>query len=385
MRPSMKKWNFSLLLSMGLLVTPLNAEQTARDLVIPAVELSASKVGRLMDDASFNTMMTALGRQEAAFNRRSLKDQLIIAGQSYPMSILKETLLAFKQLWQERKTCTDQNLGQCQQEFERKMKEEFRWYRPVVQGRSDAHFTGYYSPTFYAKQKARGDYRYGIYRKPQSQSDLAYSRNDILFNGSLEGKGLELFYMDNPFELFLLHVEGGGVVETVENGVPKQYFLSYEGTNGQKFSFIGPYMRDQGYIPNVSVEEQRKFLKNNPDKWEEIYAQTPSYVFMRITKTEPLGMEGIPLTSGRSMAQDRNIYWRKGLMGFIKSKIPDYSRRNTVGAKTAMSRFFIDQDTGGAIRGEARADLYWGYGSKAKFLAENLDDYGELIFFIKKN
>jgi membrane-bound lytic murein transglycosylase A len=96
-------------------------------------------------------------------------------------------------------------------------------------------------------------------------------------------------------------------------------------------------------------------------------------------------MESIPLTSGRSMAQDRKIYWRKGIMGFINTKIPDFSRRSTVGAKTPMSRFFIDQDTGGAIKGEARADLYWGYGTKAKFLAENLDDYGDLVFFIKKN
>jgi len=363
----------------------INAEIAVRDLIIPAVELAPTKLGRLMDDGGFDTMMTALRRQEAAFNRRNLNDQLIIAGQSYPMSVLKDTLTSFRQLWLDRKSCIDQGLGHCQTDFEKRMKEDYRWYRPLVKGRSDAHFTGYYSPTFYAKQKSRGDFRYGLYRKPKNQGDLAYSRNDILFNGSLEGKGLELFYMNDPYELFLLHVEGGGVVETMENGKKKSYFLSYEGTNGQSFSFIGPYMRDQGYIPNVSVKEQRKYLKNNPDKWEEIYGQTPSYVFMKITKTEPLGMENIPLTSGRSMAQDRKIYWRKGIMGFINTKIPDFSRRSTVGAKTPMSRFFIDQDTGGAIKGEARADLYWGYGTKAKFLAENLDDYGDLVFFIKKN
>ena len=385
MRPFLKRWNFSRICLMSCLMVSINAEIAVRDLIIPAVELAPTKLGRLMDDGGFDTMMTALRRQEAAFNRRNLNDQLIIAGQSYPMSVLKDTLTSFRQLWLDRKSCIDQGLGHCQTDFEKRMKEDYRWYRPLVKGRSDAHFTGYYSPTFYAKQKSRGDFRYGLYRKPKNQGDLAYSRNDILFNGSLEGKGLELFYMNDPYELFLLHVEGGGVVETMENGKKKSYFLSYEGTNGQSFSFIGPYMRDQGYIPNVSVKEQRKYLKKNPDKWEEIYGQTPSYVFMKITKTEPLGMENIPLTSGRSMAQDRKIYWRKGIMGFINTKIPDFSRRSTVGAKTPMSRFFIDQDTGGAIKGEARADLYWGYGTKAKFLAENLDDYGDLVFFIKKN
>jgi membrane-bound lytic murein transglycosylase A len=82
------------------------------------------------------------------------------------------------------------------------------------------------------------------------------------------------------------------------------------------------------------------------------------------------------------MAQDRKIYWRKGLMGFATAEIPDYS--GGVGYKKKMSRFFIDQDTGGAIKGEARADLYWGYGSKAQFLAENMDDFGDLLFFVKK-
>lgn len=357
---------------------------TGKDMVVPARQVGPQALGQFVDDASYETMMTAITRQEGAFNRRALTNNLIIAGQTYPMSIMKDTLLAFKTLWQQRHQCLQSGGSDCQAKFADKMAQDFNWYRPLVSGRTDAHFTGYYSPTFYAKKKSRAGFHYGLYQMPKDANDRQYSRNEILFDKRLEGKGLELFYMDDPFELFLLHVEGGGVVETSENGQKKRYFLSYAGTNGQSFSFIGPYMRDQGYIPNTSVKEQRKFLKNNPDKWEEIYAQTPNYVFMKITQTEPLGMENIPLTSGRSMAQDRNIYWRKGMMGFIRAKIPDYSRRNQNGAKTKLRRFFIDQDTGGAIRGEARADLYWGYGEEAKFLAEKMDDYGDLVFFIKK-
>lgn len=383
--------NFKALAVLGSLLCGLNLQaeistdhHTGKDMTIPAREISPVGLGSFADDATYETMMTALRRQEAAFNRRALSDQLIIAGQSYPMSVLKDTLVAFRSLFVQRKACLDNGGSDCQRNFDNALKNDFRWYRPLVRGRTDAHFTGYYSPTFYAKRKSRAGFNYGLYQMPQDPQDRALTRNDILFRGALEGKGLELFYMNDPFELFLLHVEGGGVVETVENGQNKRYFLSYAGTNGQKFSFIGPYMRDQGYIPNTSVAEQRKFLKNNPDKWEEIYSQTPSYVFMKITKTEPLGMENIPLTPGRSMAQDRNIYWRKGIMGFIRAKIPDYNRRNQNGATAPLRRFFIDQDTGGAIRGEARADLYWGYGSKAKFLAEKMDDYGDLVFFIKK-
>ena len=278
---------FKVLAMLGSLLCGLNSQaeindqhHTGRDMTIPAREISPVGLGSMVDDASYETMMTALRRQEAAFNRRSLSDELIIAGQSYPMSVLKDTLISFRRLFQQRKSCLDNGGSDCQAKFDTRMKNDFRWYRPLVRGRTDAHFTGYYSPTFYAKKTPTRNFQYGLYNIPSDPQDRALTRNDILFRGALRGKGLKLFYMDDPFELFLLHVEGGGVVETMENGQSKQYFLSYAGTNGQKFSFIGPYMRDQGYIPNASVAEQRKFLKANPDKWEEIYAQTPSYVYM---------------------------------------------------------------------------------------------------------
>lgn len=357
---------------------------STRDMDVPATRINPNDFGKLFDDGDSSLMLKALGRQKAAFRRRGLKGQLIIGKDQFSMKVLEHTIEHFESLWRAREKCLSSQEKDCQKTFETKMRNDFFWYRPLVSGNQDAHFTGYYSPTFFAKKKSRGRFKYGLYQLPKNSSDRRSTRNDILFRGALEGKGLELFYMDDPFELFLLHVEGGGVVKVSENGTTRDYFLSYAGTNGQKFSFIGGYMKDQGYIKDTSVKSQREFLKLNPDKWEEIYAQTPSYVFMKITRTEPLGMENIPLTPGRSMAQDRRIYWRKGLLGFVKAEIPDYRRRNQAGAKKELSRFFIDQDTGGAIRGEARADLYWGYGKEAQFLAEKMDDYGDLLFFVKK-
>lgn len=227
---------------------------TNKDMTVPAQEISPVGLGSFNDDHSFETMMTALRRQEGSFNRRALSGQLIIAGQSYPMGVLRDTLNHFRTLFQARKTCLDSGGSDCQATFDQAMKNDFRWYRPLVRGRTDAHFTGYYSPTFYAKSKPTRGFQYGLYNMPNDPQDRSLTRNDILFRGALRGKGLELFYMDDPFELFLLHVEGGGVVETTENGKRKSYFLSYAGTNGQPFSFIGPYMRDQGYIPNASVK-----------------------------------------------------------------------------------------------------------------------------------
>lgn len=358
---------------------------SARDMDIPATQISFNEVGNIIDDGSATFMNTAIERQLAAFRRSSLRGNLNIDGQTIPMSILEDTMKEFKTVYNRYINCKNSQGSHCVDQFNESLKNQFNWYKPKVSGQTSAHYTGYYSPTFPASKTKNGDFRYGLYRIPSRSGDRVLTRNEILFDDALEGKGLELFYMDDPFELFLLHVEGGGVVEIMENGVPKRIFLSYAGTNGQSFSFIGGYMKSRGYIKDTSIKSQRTFLKNNPDKWQEIYGQTPSYVYMKVTKTEPLGMENIPLTPGRSMAQDRHIFWRKGLMGFVRATIPDFSRRGDISAKTGLNRFFIDQDTGGAIRGEARADLYWGYGAKAQYLAETMDDHGKMFFFIKKN
>ena len=310
----------------------------AKDMSVPAKRIDPASVGELFDNGDSNLMIKAINRQLRAFKRRSLSGTLDIGGDQFPMNSMKDTAIHFKSLWQKRNLCLSSGVDRrCHEKFKQAMRDDFYWYTPAVGGITQAHFTGYYSPTFKAHRTPTQNFQYGLYKLPPI-ADRSFSRNEILFDQRLEGKGLELFYMNDPFELFLLHVEGGGVVEVEENGIEKSYFLSYAGTNSQRFSFIGGYMLEKGYITDPSVKSQRAFLKNNPSKWREIYAQTPSYVYLKITKTEPLGMENIPLTPGRSMAQDRSIYWRKGLMGFATAKIPDYSRG--VGYQKQMNRFF---------------------------------------------
>ncbi|MBT5093764.1 MAG: hypothetical protein HOM21_05955, partial [Halobacteriovoraceae bacterium] len=154
-------------------------------------------------------------------------------------------------------------------------------------------------------------------------------------------------------------------------------------TNKKAHRFISRYMRERGYINDSSVKSQRAFLKDNPDTWREIYNYNPNYVFFSETKSEPLGLEDIPLTENRSMAQDRSIYVRKGLLSFVVAKRPIQTGNGEIELRP-YSRFYIDQDTGGAIRGQARADLYFGFGKSAELAANHLNLKGQLYFLLLK-
>lgn len=365
-------------------------EPQIKDMNVPATEIAPSAVPTLYDDGDLDFMLIALDRQLQAFKRMPLKGNLNISGKTYPMTVLQESVELFKTQVLDLKSCLSSNDPLlCRQQFDQNLKQTFRWYRPVVANNSKAHFTGYYSPTFHGTKERTATHKYGVYAKPSDETLRLMTRNQILFDEKLEGHNLELFYLDDPFELYLLHIEGGGVVDYYENGVKKQAYLSYDGTNSQSFRFIGPYMKSKGYIKDLSIASQRKFMQNNPSKWQEIYDQCPNFIYFKITKSEPLGMENIPLTPGRSKAQDRSIFWRKGMLGFVVAKKPvmpltDKKVEDKSIPKVPLTRFFVDQDTGGAIRGEARADLYWGYGDEAQFLAENLNEQGDLYFMIKK-
>src|SRR5690606_38130368 len=112
------------------------------------------------------------------------------------------------------------------------------------------------------------------------------------------------------------------------------------------------------------------------------FASSPSYIYFKVTQDEPLGVNNIPLTEGRSMATDYRIYKDYGLLQFVQTQKPVLVDEDIV--QTDFGRFFISQDTGGAIRGNARADLYFGFGREAEIAASNLKNFGTQTILIKK-
>lgn len=130
----------------------------------------------------------------------------------------------------------------------------------------------------------------------------------------------------------------------------------------------------------ASVFNQRLYLEQNPDRQREVFASCPSYIFFQFTQDEPLGVNNISLTENRSLATDYRIYKDYGFLNFIQAQKP--IRQNDRIVMRDFSRFFLNQDTGGAIKGQARSDLYFGYGEYASMVANSLKVLGDQYFLM---
>jgi len=144
-------------------------------------------------------------------------------------------------------------------------------------------------------------------------------------------------------------------------------------------------MLDREYLTpeTMSMQNIRRFLSEHPELTDEILNQNPSYVFFRTLENGPLGNINVPLTPGRSIALDARLF-PKGALAFISCQKPVVNDRGEIVDWVNFSRFVLNQDTGGAIRGAGRADLFWGSGDYAEIAAGHLKHEGELYILVKK-
>ncbi|MCT4642672.1 MAG: MltA domain-containing protein [Bacteriovoracaceae bacterium] len=356
---------------------------------LPLVEKYNKKI-EFKDDLDFKHMKLAIKRQ-----LRSLKTynkSFVFGGKAYTTQDQIKTLKKLDSLithWQECIEITAKS--SCTNLLSLSINRSFDIYKSIPRSdetghkKGQARFTSYYSPKLYGSKVKTDVYKYPIYKKPHLKKHRSYTRGQIEFDGILEGKNSLLFYVkDNRYDIWLMHVEGGGVVETIEDGKKVLYNLSYDGTNGKPFSMLSTYMLKKGYLTtDRSVEAQRNYILANPEKEKEIISSSQNYVYFKISKSEPVGVKNIPLTQARSMATDKRLYKTYGLLSFVNIDGRIYHKKED-SKKIKLNRFFITQDTGGGIRGAARADLYQGYGRQAQYLANNMNALGWQYFLMLK-
>lgn len=184
-----------------------------------------------------------------------------------------------------------------------------------------------------------------------------YTRSEINA-GALNGKAPILGYADDPVELFFLQVQGSGRLQTASG---KMVRLNFADKNEYPYVSIGRYMASKGYLPLAQTTMQgiKAWIRQHPDKMQEVLGQNPSYVFFRVSGEEnqgPIGALGVPLTDEFSGAVDRR-HITLGAPIFVATTHPETGR--------GLNRLIMAQDTGSAIKGAVRVDYFWGYGDAA--------------------
>ncbi len=235
------------------------------------------------------------------------------------------------------------------------------------------HFTGYYEPELSGRRASGGRFRHPLYARPD---DLAlnrrwFSRREITEGDLLAGK--ELVWLDSAVEVFLAQVQGSVRVR-LDDGQTLR--LGYAGKNGHDYLSIGQELirRDEIAAERISADAIRDWCAANPDRVPELLAHNPSFVFFQPLdlppEMGPIGSAGVPLTTLRSLAAD-----------------PDHVLPGTpVWVECGPLRaLFVAQDTGSAILGPFRADLFCGSGVSAGCMASSLNTHGKMAVLLPRN
>lgn len=202
------------------------------------------------------------------------------------------------------------------------------------------------------------------------------SRADIVA-GNWPHNDKVLVWVDDPVDAFFVQIQGSGLV-TLSDGSTMR--IGYAGQNGHPYFAIGKELIARGELTKeeVSMQSIRAWLETYPQQADEIMNTNKSYVFFQEQNREgPLGAEGVELTPQRSLAVDRTLV-SYGLPLWVDIEHPD--------AKTKpIRRLMIAQDTGGAITGAVRGDVFWGHGAEAEAMAGKMKSKGKYWVFLPRN
>lgn len=237
-----------------------------------------------------------------------------------------------------------------------------------------AFVTGYHEPTLAARRKPDARFRYPIHGPPAAGGSLP-TRAEIEA-GALDGRGLELFWIDDPVELFFLHVQGSGRLQLDDGSIVR---VGYAGNNGKTYRAIGAVLVERGELTReqATAPAIKRWLREHPDQAPELMRTNPRYVFFAVrpaadAEQGPNGALGVPLVPFRSIAVDPAVV-PLGSIGHLTVPLPD---------GTAFSGLVIAMDTGAAITGSGRLDLFCGPGERAARIAGELRHHGRLTWLV---
>jgi membrane-bound lytic murein transglycosylase A len=260
---------------------------------------------------------------------------------------------------------------EARQFFER----NFSPYKVETESKSTGLHTGYYEPLLNGSKTRGAPYLTPVHGVPADLGSRKpyYSRAEILAGA---GNPPVLLYVDDPVMLFFLHIQGSGKVRLTDGSMVG---LQYAAQNGYSYVPIGRILKERGDLPHPSMQGIRDWLRANPDQADEVMNTNPSYVFFKLSAGDEYakGALGIPLTPLRSIAvdDDRAAY---GVPTYLDTTMTEFNSSRQV----PLKRLFVSQDTGGALKGPGRADIFFGRGEVEEWQAGHQNQQGKTYWLL---
>lgn len=275
-----------------------------------------------------------------------------------------------------------------------------------LDGESEGLFTGYYEALLHGSRERTERYNVPLYMRPPElvMVDLGAFRSDLrgrriagtvrdgrlmpfpnrgdINGGALEGRDLEVLWVDSAVDAYFLHVQGSGRVQMPDGTL---LGIGYAAQNGHANRLIGRHLIEIGAIDraNISGQSIRAWLEENPEEVEKVLNTDPSFVFFRELEGSdgPFGSANVSLTPGHSLAVDRKHLPLHALL-WLSASHPNPLSDSA--PDVPFNRLMVAQDTGGAIQGEIRGDVFWGFGDAAQEIAGRMQNRGRYWLILPK-
>lgn len=281
------------------------------------------------------------------------------------------------------------------------------WFQPLRvrdKGKPQGLFTGYYEPVAHGAKSWSPDFPVPLYAKPDDLIALAPAEAEVagcaygrrvngepkpyftrgeIEAGALAGRGLEICYLESWVDAFFIQVQGSGRI-ILPDGCNLR--LSYAAKNGRPYNGIGAVLlsRGIGTPATMSMQFLRSWMADHPDEMRSLLNTNQSFVFFQVTENPgndlgAIGAAKVPLTLRRSLAVDRR-YWMFGTPFWLETEYPAEAQRSD----PVFAHLMIAQDTGSAIKGLARGDIYWGSGETAERIAGHMKAAGSMVALLPR-
>jgi membrane-bound lytic murein transglycosylase A len=372
---------------------------------LPLEKLPVKKYPQFADSRNFSGLDQALSRSLVYFNKLPGSREFAFGPDLYTAAHMIRSIEALQAFVSGSPSEADLN---------RFIRERFHVYASTANDKNQVLFTGYFEPTYNGSLSRDDRFLYPLYSLPDDlvEIDLGqfsdkykghdrlrgrvaenrvvpyFSRQDINRKTDFHHQAVPVAWLESRVDRFFLEIQGSGRIQTPEKEIIR---VHYAGSNGNPYRSIGRYLIEKQEIAkeNMSMQAIRKWLEDHPGRMDEVLHHNESFVFFKTETGGPFGSIGVQLTPLRSMATDYRLFPR-GAPCFVNTALPDPGEIDGSGVSTDLdqwdrvSLFVMNQDTGGAIRGPGRADLFCGSDEYARFAAGHMNIRGELYFLVLK-